>query len=89
MAAAASQTKSLKHFIFSLLPPAEVMSKGKHQVPHFDYKNRAVEWMKVHTAKLHEITTYIYVGFYPNNFVNEALFRFVKVVSRDLFFFRQ
>lgn len=50
-------------------------------VPHFDYKVRGIEWIKVHLKELHEISTYVYVAFYSNNFVNESFLRFVKVVS--------
>ncbi|KAJ5116630.1 hypothetical protein N7456_000978 [Penicillium angulare] len=79
IAIAASKTETLKHFILSLIPSGEIISNGEHPVPHFDYKNRAVEWMKVHTTELYKITTYLYVGLYPNNFVNEGFMRFVKV----------
>ncbi|KAJ5261347.1 hypothetical protein N7478_011942 [Penicillium angulare] len=79
IAIAASKTETLNHFVLSTIPSAELMSNGEHPVPHFDYKNKAVQWMKVHTNKLYEITTYVYVALYPNNFVNEAFMRFVKV----------
>ena len=46
IADAAVKTSTLKHFIWSTLPNATKISKGKYLVPHFEAKNRVDEYIK-------------------------------------------
>ena len=64
---AASNTTSLKHFIWSTLPDAAKVSNGKYRIPHFEAKNRAEDYIKA-DPKLWAKTTFLWVGWYAGNF---------------------
>jgi len=54
------------HFIFSSLPSAKKITKGKIEVPHFDTKGQIVE----HARKRKLGATLVSVAFYFENFIN-------------------
>ncbi|KAF2443614.1 NAD(P)-binding protein [Karstenula rhodostoma CBS 690.94] len=70
LARAASHTSSLEHYVWSTLPSAKGATNGKFPVPHLDYKAEVDEWIRSDLPDLHAKTTYLVLGFYPNNFVN-------------------
>ncbi|KAH7381039.1 hypothetical protein BKA64DRAFT_713595 [Cadophora sp. MPI-SDFR-AT-0126] len=51
LATAASKTKTLQHYIWSTLPDSKRISKGKHEVPHFEAKALVDEFIKNSTGK--------------------------------------
>jgi uncharacterized protein YbjT (DUF2867 family) len=55
----------IRHFVFSTLPPAQKLSEGKLEVPHFDLKARMEEYAR--SLKLP--ATYAHVAFYYENFL--------------------
>lgn len=67
IARAAAKTASLEHFIWSTLPNGGRLTGGKYLVPHFVAKNRVDDYIKQDKA-LHAKTTFLWVGFYGNNF---------------------
>ncbi|KAK3941704.1 NAD(P)-binding protein [Diplogelasinospora grovesii] len=79
LALAAQSTPTLKHYVLSTLPACEVMSGGKFKVPHFDYKQRAVAWMKEHTPDLWAKTTEFWPGWYTSNLANFATMKFFEI----------
>ncbi|KAJ4348070.1 uncharacterized protein N0V89_009442 [Didymosphaeria variabile] len=70
LARAASQTSSLEHYVWSTLPSAKALTNGKFPVPHLDYKAEVDDWIRSDLPDLHAKTTYLILGFYPNNFAN-------------------
>ncbi len=54
------------HFIFSTLPHAKKITKGKIEVPHFDTKGQIVE----HIRKRRMAATLLNVAFYYENFIH-------------------
>jgi uncharacterized protein YbjT (DUF2867 family) len=79
IAKAANSTSTLKHYLLSTLPPCNKISKGKHEVPHFDYKEKAFDWMRENTPELVAKTTRLWPGWYGNNIINFPVFSFFKV----------
>lgn len=77
---AASETPTLKHFIWSTLPHARNISNGKYQVPHFVAKNRAEDYIK-NVPDLLAKTTFLWVGWYASNF-RYPIFKPTLIVSR-------
>ena len=67
MAKAASQTSTLKHYIWSTLPNGERISNGKYVVPHFVAKNRVDDYIKADRS-LFAKTTFFWITFYGNNY---------------------
>ena len=85
IARAAAKTSSLEHYIWSTLPSAKAKSGGKFPVPHFDGKAEADEWIKSDLPDLHKKTTYLMVGFYPNNIASIPGLKPVEFVSISRF----
>ena len=56
----------IKHLVFSSLPYAKKLSKGKLEVPHFDIKGRLEEY----TRGLGAPATFVHVAFYFENFLH-------------------
>lgn len=65
---AAADCEGLQHFIFSTLPQAKKISGGKFHVPHFDTKNKAEDLIKSEHPGLLQKTTFLWVGWYGDNF---------------------
>ena len=79
IANAASKTSTLQHFVLSSLPAASKVSSGKYSVPHYDYKEKARDWMKSNTPELVAKTTRIWPGWYGNNLINFPVCKFLKI----------
>jgi hypothetical protein len=45
------------------------LTNGKFPVPHLDYKAEVDKWIRSDLPELHAKTTYLVLGFYPNNFI--------------------
>jgi uncharacterized protein YbjT (DUF2867 family) len=83
LARVAAGLPDLKHLILSTLPPASKVSNGTLPVPHFDYKQQAVEWIRTELPDLWAKTTEFWPGFYTSN-LRTAMF-FYKPVSAHCF----
>lgn len=66
LAKAASQTSSLKHFVWSTIPDNVKISGGKHSIPHFEGKLKVDEFIKQDKELLSK-TTFLWVGYYGTN----------------------
>ncbi|GKT64330.1 HSCARG dehydrogenase [Colletotrichum tofieldiae] len=77
IANAASQIRTLKHFVLSALPPADKVSGGKLKVPHFDYKQKAVDWIVQNTPELWSKTTEFWPGWYTSNLAYLPFMKFM------------
>lgn len=66
LAKAASQTSSLKHFVWSTVPDHVKISGGKHSVPHFEGKHKVDEFIRQDKDLLSK-TTFLWVGYYGTN----------------------
>ena len=71
---AAARTPTLRHLVLSTLPGCDKMSAGRFHVPHYDYKQRAVDWMRDEYPELLAMTTEFWPGWYTSNLVNLAGF---------------
>lgn len=67
MARAASQTKTLEHYIWSTIPPASDLTGGRYPVPHLDHKAKIDQRIRSELPDLAVKTTFLYVGFYSPN----------------------
>jgi len=54
---------NIQHFVFSTLPNAALISKGRLPVPHFDVKAELEE----HARSLHLNATFLHIAFYYEN----------------------
>jgi len=63
-----AKKEGIKHVIWSTLPNAEKVSKGKYHVPHFTDKAHVQEYME----QIGLPASFIAVGFYYQNFKNFA-----------------
>jgi len=63
-----AKKEGVKHFIWSTLPDADKISKGKFHVPHFTDKARVLEYIE----KIGLPASFIAVAFYYQNFKNFA-----------------
>lgn len=79
IANAADKTPTLKHLVLSALPPCSKMSGGQFPVPHFDYKQVAVDWIKANLPDLWAKTTEFWPGWYTSNLVKFATMKFMPV----------
>jgi len=66
LAKAAALTPTLKHYIWSTLPNAGKLSKGKYLIPHFVGKNQIDDYIRSDPA-LFAKTTFIWVGWFASN----------------------
>ncbi|KAB2580290.1 putative sugar transporter protein [Lasiodiplodia theobromae] len=67
LARAASQTKTLEHYIWSTIPPASDLTGGRYPVPHLDHKAKIDQRIRSELPDLAVKTTFLYVGFYSSN----------------------
>jgi len=67
LAKAASNVKTLEHYIWSTLPGAASLTDNKFHVPHLDYKAKVDERIRAELPELAKKTTYLYFGYYPSN----------------------
>ncbi|GKT51111.1 NmrA-like family domain-containing protein 1 [Colletotrichum spaethianum] len=79
IANAASKTPTLKHFVLSALPPAGKVSSGKLKVLHFDYKQKAIDWIAQNTPDLWSKTTEFWPGWYTSNLAYSPFMKFMPV----------
>jgi len=79
LARAAAKTTSLEHYIWSTLPNANKISKGKCPVAHFDYKAEIDEWIRSELPDLAKKTTFLFFGYYTTNVIG---FEFIKPVPK-------
>ncbi|KAI4686584.1 uncharacterized protein J4E84_005865 [Alternaria hordeiaustralica] len=68
LARLAAEVKTLEHYIWSTLPAADEITKGKFPVPHFDYKAKVDDHIRKNMPELAAKTTFLMFGFYPSNF---------------------
>ena len=64
---AASQTKTLKHLIWSTLPDDSSISDGKYNIPRFQSKIPAEKYIRSPESGLEDKSTFIRVGVYGSN----------------------
>ncbi|KAF2649643.1 NAD(P)-binding protein [Lophiostoma macrostomum CBS 122681] len=64
---AAAQTPSLKHLVWSGLPDAYKISKGAFDIPHFQSKIPAEQFIWSKESGLSERSTVLHVGLYGSN----------------------
>ncbi|KAH8907341.1 NAD(P)-binding protein [Coniochaeta sp. PMI_546] len=69
IAYAADKTPTLKHLVLSTLPNCDKISGGRFKVPHYDYKQKAVDWIKTNKPGLWAKTTEFWPGWYTSNLV--------------------
>lgn len=81
LAVAASKSPTLEHLVLSTLPPADKSSGGKFKVPHTDYKDKGVEWIRQNTPNLWAKSSEYWAGFYTSNLWTLPFTKPVKPVS--------
>ena len=79
--AAAAQLPTLEHYLWSTTPSAKRRFKGEHLTPHMDYKANIDERIKTELPELAAKTTYLYLGYYPQNMAFFPFLRPCEVVS--------
>lgn len=79
--AAAAQLPTLEHYLWSTTPSAKRRFKGEHLTPHMDYKANIDERIKTELPELAAKTTYLYLGYYPQNMAFFPFLRPFEVVS--------
>lgn len=67
IARAAAATYTVEHYIWSTTPSGLKRTAGAQPVPHMDYKARVDARIKKELPDLAAITTYLYLGYYPQN----------------------
>jgi hypothetical protein len=85
LARLASEVKTLEHYIWSTLPAAEEITKGKFPVPHFDYKAKVDDHIRNNMPELAAKTTFLMFGFYPSNFAFFPMLKPQPVVNDRLY----
>ncbi|KAK1830949.1 NAD(P)-binding protein [Podospora conica] len=78
LARAAAATYTLEHYIWSTTPSGLKKTQGVQPVPHMDYKARVDARIKKELPNLAALTTYLYLGYYPQNM---AFFPAIKPVE--------
>ena len=81
IAIAAAKTASLEQYIWSTVVPANKVTGGKISVPHADYKAGIDVRIQDEFPELAKKTTFVYVGFYPTNFIYYPQIKPIGVVS--------
>jgi hypothetical protein len=81
LAAAASKTPTLKHYVFSTLPGTMKSSGGKYFVPHMEYKAQVDDHIRTNLPELAKKTTFLWIGWYPTNMAYVPLVKPMEVVS--------
>ncbi|KAF2688511.1 NAD(P)-binding protein, partial [Lentithecium fluviatile CBS 122367] len=69
LARAAAKTPTLEHYIWSTLPNAKKLSKGKTLCAHLDYKAEVDDRIRAELPELAKKTTFLFFGYYPSNMV--------------------
>ena len=78
IAAANQNAATLKHFIFSSLPSAAKISRGKYtQMHHFEAKAEIERLIKADT-QLADKTTVVWAGYYMENFSRWNLSQYIR-----------
>ncbi|SCO84281.1 related to nitrogen metabolic regulation protein nmr [Fusarium oxysporum] len=85
LARAAAKISSLEHYIWSSLPSAETITKGKLKVPHMDYKANVDVRIKAELPELAAKTTYLLFGYYPANMAFLPMLKPVELPSSGQF----
>ncbi|KAJ8113093.1 hypothetical protein OPT61_g4700 [Boeremia exigua] len=67
LARAAAATESLEHYIWSTTPSAKRKLSGTLLTPHMDFKANVDARIKSELPGLAAMTTYLYLGYYPQN----------------------
>lgn len=83
LAAAASKTPTLEHYVFSTLPGSMKFSGGKHFVPHMEYKAQVDDHIRKNLPELAKKTTFLWIGWYPTNMAFLPLIKPMEVVSLE------
>jgi len=83
LAAAASKTPTLKHYVFSTLPGTMKYSGGRHLVPHMEYKAQVDDYIRTKLPELAKKTTFLWIGWYPTNMAYMPLIKPMEVVSNS------
>jgi hypothetical protein len=78
IARAADKTVTLEHYIWSTTPSAKRRFNGKFLTPHMDYKANVDARIKSELPDLAKISTYLYLGYYPQNM---AFFPLIKPIE--------
>jgi hypothetical protein len=73
LAQAAAASATLQHYIWSTIPSASSVSKGRIAVPHFESKARVDEYILNNHKRLSEKTTFLWVGYYGSNVLGPAM----------------
>ena len=72
LAKAAAKTPTLKHYLWSTLPPSMKRSAGKYLVPNMETKGAVDDWIKSNKY-LYAKTTFIWITSYASNFIYPML----------------
>jgi NAD(P)-dependent dehydrogenase (short-subunit alcohol dehydrogenase family) len=67
LARAVASSRTVEHYIWSTCPSAKRRFWGKMEVPHMDFKANVDARIKAELPCLAAITTYLYLGYYPQN----------------------
>lgn len=81
IARAAAQTQTLEHFIWSTTPSSNIRFSGEIVSPHMDYKANVDVRIKSELPDLASKTTYLYIGYYPQNFMFYPFIKPAEFVS--------
>lgn len=81
IARAAAKTSTLEHYIWSTLPSAKKLTGGKLLVPHLDYKVAISDYIKSQLPDLAAKTTYLSIGYYPQNMAYYPMLKPFEIVS--------
>jgi hypothetical protein len=74
IASAAGKTASLEHFIFQTMTAGEKIAGIEYFCAHWDYKDRASDYIKQSMSALAKKTTSLWIGWFPSNmWVYDAL----------------
>ncbi|OIW23036.1 NAD(P)-binding protein [Coniochaeta ligniaria NRRL 30616] len=90
IASAADKTPALKHLVLSTLPNCSKVSGGRFKVPHYDYKQQGVEWIKANRPGLWAKTSEFWPGWYTSNLVRvPRILGFIPVPGTGAYYFVQ
>lgn len=82
LARAAAATGTLEHYIWSTCPDAKETTGGRHPgVPHMDCKALVDRRIKQELSELAAKTTYMYLGYYPQNMFTFPFLKPIEFVS--------
>lgn len=66
---AAATIETLQHLVLSVVPHADKVSSGRLPCHHLDFKALSAEYVKKELPQLAAKTTFLWVGFYVENFL--------------------